>query len=193
MSEVMVLKPNEVWKYAMEHFSWIKDTPFVIGNNEESGIEITLSVDEEYPFIIVTSDDEEVDYEVVKSSADCEATVSEIYDTWLPTGTASNTLVKDELDDDEPDYESEIREKESIDQREMELDECIDWILSEIAPEYLEELGSVTVDEVFSDLKDMICEYLYKKCGISVYRPMYLENEHGIDEYYEYPYPEMDI
>lgn len=193
MSEVMVLKPNEVWKYAMEHFSWIKDTPFVIGNNEESGIEITLSVDEEYPVIIVTSDDEEVDYEVVKSSADCEATVSEIYDTWLPTGTASNTLVKDELDDDEPDYESEIRKKESIDQREMELDECIDWILSEIAPEYLEELGSVTVDEVFSDLKDMICEYLYKKCGISVYRPMYLENEHGVDEYYEYPYPEMDI
>ena len=193
MSEVMVLKPNEVWKYAMEHFSWIKDAPFVIGNNEESGIEITLSVDEEYPVIIVTSDDEEVDYEVVKSSADCEATVSEIYDTWLPTGTASNTLVKDELDDDEPDYESEIREKESIDQREMELDECIDWILSEIAPEYLEELVSVTVDEVFSDLKDMICEYLYKKCGISVYRPMYLENEHGVDEYYEYPYPEMDI
>lgn len=193
MSEVMVLKPNEVWKYAMEHFSWIKDTPFVIGSNEESGIEITLSVDEEYPVIIVTSDDEEVDYEVVKSSADCEATVSEIYDTWLPTGTASNTLVKDELDDDEPDYESEIMEKESIDQREMELDECIDWILSEIAPEYLEELGSVTVDEVFSDLKDMICEYLYKKCGISVYRPMYLENEHGKDEYYEYPYPEMDI
>lgn len=193
MSEVMVLKPNEVWKYAMEHFSWIKDTPFVIGNNEESGIEITLSVDEEYPVIIVTSDDEEVDYEVVKSSADCEATVSEIYDTWLPTGTASNTLVKDELDDDEPDYESEIREKESIDQREMELDECIDWILSEIEPEYLDELGAVTTDEVFSDLKDMICEYLYKKCGISVYRPMYLENEHGIDEYYEYPYPEMDI
>lgn len=193
MSEVMVLKPNEVWKYAMEHFSWIKDTPFVIGNNEESGIEITLSVDEEYPVIIVTSDDEEVDYEVVKSSADCEATVSEIYDTWLPTGTASNTLVKDELDDDEPDYESEIRKKESIDQREMELDECIDWILSEIEPEYLDELGAVTTDEVFSDLKDMICEYLYKKCGISVYRPMYLENEHGIDEYYEYPYPEMDI
>lgn len=193
MSEVMVLKPNEVWKYAMEHFSWIKDTPFVIGSNKESGIEITLSVDEEYPVIFVTSDGEEVDYEVVKSSADCEATVSEIYDTWLPTGTASNTLVKDELDDEEADYESEIREKESIDQREMGLDECIDWILSEIDPEYLEELGTVTTDEVFSDLKDMICEYLYKKCGISVYRPMYLENEHGVDEYYEYPYPEMDI
>lgn len=193
MSEVMVLKPNEVWKYAMEHFSWIKDTPFVIGSNKESGIEITLSVDEEYPVIFVTSDGEEVDYEVVKSSADCEATVSEIYDTWLPTGTASNTLVKDELDGEEADYESEIREKESIDQREMELDECIDWILSEIDPEYLEELGTVTTDEVFSDLKDMICEYLYKKCGISVYRPMYLENEHGVDEYYEYPYPEMDI
>lgn len=183
MSEEIILKPNEVWKYAMDHFAWLKNDSFVIGENKESGIEITLSAEDEYPVIVVTSDDEEVDYQVVKSSADCEATVSEIYDTWLSSNVAASALAKNEIDKES--------ERENIDQRENELDEAIDWLLSEIAPDYMDQVEDL--EDVFSDMKDMICEYLYTKCGISVYRPMYLENENGVDEYYDFPYPEMDI
>ena len=47
-------------------------------------------------------------------------------------------------------------------------------------------------DDLVSHFKEKTCEFLYRVCGLSVYRPMYLENEYGELDYEEFPYDEIE-
>ncbi len=82
-------------------------------------------------------------------------------------------------------------EMESIDDRELDLDVAICELIKSIVPTAIEEVDNV--DDFYEDLKEHICEYLYTTHGVSIYRPMYLEDEDGIEHYVEFPYPEMDL
>ena len=47
------------------------------------------------------------------------------------------------------------------------------------------------IEEIADDVKEHTLEYIARRHGLPIYRPMYLEDEDGKDFYSEYPYEEM--
>lgn len=92
----------------------------------------------------------------------------------------------DEFEDCE-DYDE--TEEEEIEMRETELNAAVSDMLEVFLVGSEDEAPFDDGYQEMTDfLKEWICEWLYRKCDISVYRPMYLENENGEYDYEEFPY-----
>ena len=184
MAARIIVEAGDVWDYFKENKDKLGGSIETIAENEEYGIEILLSADDDLPLIMVVADNEELDEEAVVSANDCFSTVKDMYDKYL-TDEVINVLMGN--DDDYTTAE----ELEMIDERESAIDDAIYACLDELIPNMFDIVDDP--DELYEDVKDHLCEYLYTKHGISVYRPMYLENEDGTDEFCEFPYPEMEL
>lgn len=184
MAARVILESNDVWEYFTEHKEELFNSMKMIAENQEYGIEIYLTENDGLPVVMVSVDGEEIAEEAAVSTNDCAYTVKEIYDKYLSKNVISILMGEEE--------EYTIAEElEIIDDREAELDNAVYECLMAFAPDLLDIVEDP--DETCEDLKDHLCEYLYKKHDISVYRPMYLENDEGTDEFFEYPYPEMEL
>ena len=87
------------------------------------------------------------------------------------------------------DYDEEEREWE-IEKSEDALDEAVEYFISSILDDEHSVFGDVPISqEVIEDCKEHFLEYLYRKHGFNIRRPMVLEDENGEDFFEEYPYP----
>ena len=77
-----------------------------------------------------------------------------------------------------------------IETRELEMDDAAYDFLVTILGEAF-DVHSKETQEILEDLKDCICSMLYEKHGIEVYRPMYIADESGNEEFCLYPYAEI--
>lgn len=180
----IVIEPSDVWGYFNEHRERFSTVARVIASNPIYGIEVCLTEGAgELPIISVLADGEEIDEETCVSPNDCTSTVKKFYDKYL-----SDNIVNALMSDD--DNLTEEEELDKIDERELEIDDALCEFLQTLIPNLFDVIYDV--GDLCEDLKDSICEYLYKKYGISVYRPMFLECEDGTEEFTEYPYPEME-
>ena len=184
MAARIIIEASDVWDYFMEHKSKLANSLEMIAENQEFGIGIFLTEDDNLPLIMATVDGEAIEEEAAVSEKDCENTVSEMYDKYVSGDVASILL-------GENNERTVAEEIELIDEREIEIDDAVYTCLMELAPNLFDIIDDP--DELCNDLKDHICKYLYLQHGISVYRPMYLEDEDGIDEFVEFPYPEMEL
>lgn len=184
MAERIIVEANDVWDYFLWQKHELQGSMKEIAKNDEYGVEIYLTSDKDLPLIVVTADDEEVYEEHIISRHDCATTVKDIYDEYL-TSNAIKALTGDDNE-----YTA-AEEMEMIDDRESELTDAVYVLLLEFAANIFEVAEDA--DELCEGIKDLICEYLYRKHGISVYRPMYLEDEDGTDEFVEFPYPEIEF
>ena len=75
-----------------------------------------------------------------------------------------------------------------IDEREDEIELSVRDFVSVVS-----DTGCYNIeDEVIDDLKEHFLEYMYRKWGIGIYRPMYLEDtDTGEDYFTEYPYDDL--
>ena len=80
-------------------------------------------------------------------------------------------------------------EDEIIEDREFELTSAMEDVLEVFCNGITEIDGNP--DEMVEYFKDLVSEQLYRKFGISIYRPMYLENENCELEFEDFPYEEM--
>lgn len=179
----IILEPDEVWSYSAENRKMLTDSMTLIACNDLYGIDIYLTIINNIVEVIVAADDNEVYSEKLVDEDDCISKIAMIYDNYLNEDVVSRLTDDRELSQLDKDY--------MIDERESELDYAVMDLLDVFAPNYMD--FSDDPDKMIEKLKDLISEYLYKSCGISIYRPMYLENENGEDEFEEYPYPEMEI
>lgn len=184
MAARIIVEAGDVWDYFKENKDKFGDSIETIAENEEYGIEILLSADDDLPLIMVVADNEELDEEAAVSANDCFRTVKDMYDKYL-TSEVINILIGDSEE-----YTA-AEELEIIDERETEIDGAIYACLEELVPNMFDVVDDA--DDFCDDVKEHLCEYLYTKHGISIYRPMYLENEDGTDEFFEFPYPEMEL
>lgn len=65
--------------------------------------------------------------------------------------------------------------------------------ISALMDESIDALGADESFEIAEDVLDHMCEYLYRKYGISARRPMILEDENGEEFFEEYPYECMEF
>lgn len=184
MAARIIIDPGDVWDYFNEHMDELFGSMKMIADNSQYGIEIYLTETGNLPTIMASADGEEIDEESCVSANDCATTVQDFYDKYLSDSVVS--ILMGECED-----KSMSEELELIDERELEIDEAIYMLLDTLVPNLLDVAEDP--DEIYEEMKERICESLYKDYGISVYRPMYLECEDGTDEFCEYPYPEMEL
>lgn len=184
MAARIIVDPSDVWDYFNEHIDELFGSMKMIADNSQYGIEIYLTETGNLPTIMVSADGEEIEEESCVSANDCVKTVQDFYDKYLSDGVVGILMGEDG-------DKTMSEELELIDEREAEIDDAMYMLLDTLVSnlfDFVEE-----PDELCEELKDHICEYLYQKYDISVYRPMYLECEDGTEEFAEYPYPEMEL
>ena len=79
-------------------------------------------------------------------------------------------------------------EKEIIEEREDEITVLFQNLLFDLL---VDTANEDIINDIVEDVKEHTLEYIARKHGMPIYRPMYLEGEDGTDFYSEYPYEEM--
>lgn len=172
---------SEVWDYFQKHKAELEKSEHIIAENEEYGVEISITNEEGLPCFMVTADGYQYAEERAISANDCKETVETLYGDYL-----TEKFV------DGADDESRLDQEDMIAERELELDDAFTMLLDTLIEEDLGLFFGAEADEILEDIKDHTLEYLYRKHGISVRRPMVLEDEeNGEDFFEEYPYDSM--
>jgi len=184
MASKVYVEPADVWGYYINHQRELEHATKVLAERKEFGVEVWLMDDQGFPYVMVVADDEDLEAETILTAKDCAETVSMFYDTYL-----SDSYMHDVVDEVEEYSTSDM--VDMIEERESELDTAV-WDMLEIIVQNIAAV-SEDPDKLCEDIKDHICEYLFKKHKISVYRPMFLECEDGTDEFFKFPYDEMDF
>lgn len=174
---------SEVWDYFQKHKAELEKSEHTIAENEEYGVEISITNEEGLPCFMVTADGYQYAEERAISANDCKETVETLYGDYL-----TEKFV------DGADDESRLDQEDMIAERELELDDAVSMLLDTVIEEDVAMFLGPEADEICEDIKDHILEYLYRKHGISTRRPMVLEDtETGEDFFEEYPYEHMEF
>lgn len=216
MSANILVTAADVWDYFLQHRKDLGNAMFLIAENEEYGVEIYLGSDYSYPEITVLADNVELYAQTVVNQNDCYLSCVEIYNKYLTyhaieaiCAAIENVSGKTKPQETKPvnspdtidgEYESDIPagldELEKIENREDELDiavlNFIDTALK-LDGECLEDyVGVKEASEIYEDVKEHFCEYLYRKFELPIYRPMYLTYKDGV-KFEEYPYEKLEF
>jgi hypothetical protein len=166
------IKGNEVWNYFQEHKSDLASNDVVIAEDSEYGTEIWISNVGGRCTITATSNGMPIWDADATDETECYLAVNEAFEDYLST----ESLI--EYGDEETELDM------AISQREDEINDALFEFLNAVNDNnmtYLEFAG------LLDDVKEHFLEYLARKHGIKIYRPMFLEDDEG-EFYTEYPY-----
>lgn len=189
MAAKITVSASDVWGYFQEAKEDLKSHMHQIAGNPEYGVVIFVTEDQSLPSIVVTVDDVPVYEETAVDVLNCQKTVEKIYDDYLTSKIFASLLGGD--DDSEELTALDI--EDMIDERESELDAAVyEFVMTAIQGAYFDDYTS-DFDDICEDLKEHFLEYMARKHGLPVYRPMMLEYDDGTEEMSEYPYEDMEF
>lgn len=187
MNARIYVDADEAWEYCLSSRDAGDDDIIRLAENEDYGITVYMSLYGVFPVVTVEADGCEILEEIIEDSSECEKKVQAIYNDYLTSNVID--ILGDANDGEE--NKTLMEKLDKIDERELELDNAV-WDLINVFVPNLFDIEE-DPDEVYEDMKDHISEYLYKKHNISIYRPMFLEEEDGSDYYTNFPYSEMEL
>lgn len=192
----ITIQPEEVWEFFQPKKKELKTKMLRIAENFDFGVKVFLTESAGHPKFVVEMDDEEVYSETCIGKEDTRETANRIYNKYLTSQVINEVFGELEDDDvdappDEEDYDdieiTRMGEEEEIDDREMELDSAIYDFVSEVLDAPLEDCVT-NADEIYDDLKEHFLEYMARKWGLVIRRPMFLEDENEEEFFEEFPY-----
>ena len=193
MVEISV-QSSGVWDYFQKNRQKLKTHMHQIARELDYGIEIFVTEESGCPSIVVTADDSQIYEEVVVDEKDCEETVAKVYNRYLTHNSILSTMIGDEDEEYEEGQMSELEIQETIEDRELELDDAVyAFLASAVGSYYDTDIANKNIDDIVDDLKEHFLEYIARKHNLPVYRPMFLEFEDGVEELCEYPYENMEF
>jgi len=195
----ITIQPEDVWEFFQPRKKELKTKMLRIADNIDYGVKVFLTESAGHPKIVVEMDDEEVYSETCIGKEDTRETTNRVYNKYL-TSQVINEVFGEQEDDaaddadmppDEEDYDEieldRMEMEEEIDEREMELDEAIYNFVETVLDAPLDDFIT-NADEVYDDLKEHFLEYMARKWGLMIRRPMFLEDEAGEEFFEEFPY-----
>lgn len=186
--KITVLAPD-VWGYFQENKADLESHMHQIATNPEYGVEIFVTEDSDLPSIVVTADDVQLYKEIAVNERDCKETVEKIYDDYLTSKVVTLLSGSEDIDD----YLTALDIDDMIEERESELDTAIyELVLTAMQGSYYDDYTS-DFDDILEDCKEHFLEYMARKHGLPIYRPMILEYDDGTEEMSEFPYEDMEF
>ena len=170
------VESSEIWDYSLEHEDELSRNQHLMAENDDYGMEVWLTMANGSPELIVECDGNEIYREDIFNEKDAKRTADRIYDDYLSI-KAIETMT-----------DSEDKTVYIEDESEEEIDAAVRDLVNIVS-----DTGCYNLtDEAVDDLKEHFLEYMHRKFGISIYRPMYLEDaDTGEDYFTEYPYDDM--
>jgi len=192
MAAVITVPADEVWRYYQTNVAGWKASIHEIAREDDYGIRIYVTESRGKASILVTVDDVEFFEEDVVSEYDCTTTVNEVYEKFLTDEVISLLLDAKDEEDDYLNYANYEREELEgiIEDREEMLNDAVFGFLAVACDDYIDDgmYNPVEFDAVCEDIKEHMLEYISRKHGLPVRRPMFLEDENGEEFFEEYPY-----
>ena len=191
MSEIHV-KPEDVYDVFEDTVAgWSNSVGEIIA--EDENYDLAVTVEENYdgfPMIVVYAEGEVVYDQVVHDAEECQIVAEQVYMSYIDDyymEQLREQYIGAEYDyslmEPQTDLDQLIQYK--IESNEEELGEYVSDFLSSVCPTHLFS------SEEQEDIKDHFLEYIARKFNVDIYRPMFLEDEDGMDFYTEYPYKQM--
>ena len=189
------VQPNEVWAECKK-ISQMGNSTELIAEYPDAGVEIYLNTVElsgrHFPEIEVQFDGESTETETCYSEYSCKDTVSKFYDIFLDDQNLIAYVEEELFAEDKSDDEVERIDTASvaIEVREDELNLAFTSLMQVVAED---SVSDYPTKEMIEDLKEHVLEYMYRKHGLEIYRPMIIQYEDGTEEYMEYPYESLEF
>jgi len=193
--KTVIVQPWDVWDVFFKNLPELRSHLKRIAENTEYGVVIYVTEEDNLPDIQVYVDDDLLYSEECVSEDDCAKTVGKIYEDYL-TSNVIDKIIESARDDEEPqeemtdeDYEEYAHEEieKEIEEREDEIDVALCDLLETVCDADIRTFCD-NAEEIMEDCKEHFLEYLYLKWGFEIRRPMFLEDEHGVEFYEEFPY-----
>ena len=193
--KTVIVQPWDVWDVFFKNLPELRSHLKRIAENTEYGVVIYVTEEDNLPDIQVYVDDDLLYSEACVSRDDCAKTVRKIYEDYL-TSSVVDKLIESYKQDEEPqeemtddDYEEYAHDEleGEIEEREDEIDLAISDLLETVCDSDIRTFCD-NAEEIMEDCKEHFLEYLYLKWGFEIRRPMFLEDEHGVEFYEEFPY-----
>ena len=184
------IEPVGLWDYYTRNKDKLLKSQDKVAENKDFGTEIYVTTDEETGWmeLSVWRDDVMVYSEACVNRKDAEKTARWLYDTYL----TNNAIAAADSFEAKVSHADELDARDlEIDEREDELSDAFTSLLAIIAGDSM-NLLSLDFDEICDDVKEHTLEYIARKHGIDIYRPMYLVDAKNNEEFFaEYPYDNM--
>lgn len=191
-AERIIVQAEDVWKVFQAEKQQLRTKLKEIAENPGFNVVVYLTEENERAQIVVYIDDAEFYSEQCVSELDCKTTVRKIYEQYL-TDKVLNVYFGDDEEDEKLDEEYSQYEAESdIEERELEIDVALLDFLDAVLEANIDELVD-DADVICEDCKEHFLEYLARKWGFDIHRPMYLEDENGEEFFEEFPYGCMEF
>lgn len=173
---------ESVWKYYTKHQTKLERTTKLVACNYDHGIEIHITDEDGILTAMVYLENVEVASAQMIDYASTSETMQEMYQKYIYDAEKFLSERQQEIVQED--------EEAMIEDRETELDDAVYDMLSVFCPDAI-DLNSEETQEMLEDFKDMICESLFECFGLEVYRPMYIADDDGNEEFCLYPYAEI--
>ena len=184
------IEPEDIWGYFQNNKVKLSEREEVIAENGEFGVVIYLGSNVCGDLSFEVTADDFFYCDIAESEDDCRKIAQMLYDKYL-TG---KFITEDE------EYKPSLYIEELIEEREGELNCAVIDLLDVILDRNLDDVildrklsayAGEDIDDfsdIVEDVKDHICEYLYRKHGFSIRRPMILEDDRREEFFEDYPY-----
>ena len=185
------IQPHEIWGFFDKNIKRLSDEMVAIAENTETEYAVYLTEEDGYPLFVVCHGDDDAEYdESAISPKDCENTAQRCFTKFLyPVTVTSGKYVIpfDEDDDTEP---TKMEMEDTIYEREDELLYAMGDFLQTVLRDGVD--GTDVVDtlglDIVNDILDTTLQYIAETYDLPVYRPTFVTDENGNEEYTEYPY-----
>lgn len=178
----IILGAESVWKYYTEHQFELEKTTKLVACNYDHEIEVHITDEGGILTAMVYLENVEVVSTQMIDYQSTRETMLEMYQKYIYD--AEKFIEERQKEAEQAD------EEDMIDDREAELDDAVYDLLSTFCKEVIDQKSKETWDMI-EELKDLLCETLYECYGIEVYRPMYIADDDGNEEFCLYPYAEI--
>lgn len=187
---------DEVWSFFQKNKDRLSEEMVVIAENTDTEYAVYLTEEDDYPLFAVCKGGSDSEYEEgAISQQDCTDTAKQCYRRYLfPVVVTSEKTSDEPWEEDDVDTITAQMMEDAVYEREDELMLAMGDFLQVVLQEGSD--GSEVIDtygmDFINELLDHILSYIASDCGLPVYRPTFLTDELGNEDYVEYPYNEEE-
>ena len=190
----IVYDPSEIYEVFQEEKLDIANHRLLVAENDDFQIFLDCMASKSLEYIgmmVIESEGYIIEEDFFDDEKECNSIFEKAFINYIFTAETTDVVdKKDETNDTVYDKNGklDIFYVDEIEQREGDLSLAVINFIDAISDT---QMSYALTDEEVDEIKDHFIEYLYRKFGLSIYRPMELVMDNGDEVYEEYPYPKL--
>ena len=190
----IVYDPEEIYEVFQEEKLDIANHRLLVAENDDFQIFLDCMASKSLEYIgmmVIESEGYIIEEDFFDDEKECNSIFEKAFINYIFTAETTGVVdKKDETNDTvyDKDGKLDIFYVDEIEQREGDLSLAVVNFIDAISDT---QMSYALTDEEVDEIKDHFIEYLYRKFGLSIYRPMEIVMDNGDEVYEEYPYPKL--